>query len=135
MPSKMEGQSKAGNASENINGSNDASAPPLDAKEVDVELLPLVHDIIRVLEKDSNDVSQRNRDSVDASQKIIELNKKVEKVREDIYRLPGIEVGKDEQMAQLQNLKKQLQMKKELIAKYKDLNLKVSGLSGLHQAN
>ena len=41
MPSKMEGQSKAGNASENINGSNDASAPPLDAKEVDVELLPL----------------------------------------------------------------------------------------------
>ena len=62
----------------------------------------LVHDIIRVLEKDSNDVSQRNRDSVDASQKIIELNKKVEKVREDIYRLPGIEVGKDEQMAQLQ---------------------------------
>jgi len=131
----MEGQSKAGNASENINGSNDASAPPLDAKEVDVELLPLVHDIIRVLEKDSNDVSQRNRDSVDASQKIIELNKKVEKVREDIYRLPGIEVGKDEQMAQLQNLKKQLQMKKELIAKYKDLNLKVSGLSGLHQAN
>ena len=55
-----------------------------------------------MLEKDSNDVSQRNRDSVDASQKIIELNKKVEKVREDIYRLPGIEVGKDEQMAQLQ---------------------------------
>merc|ERR1711881_460148 len=119
----MEGQSKAGNASENINGSNDASAPPLDAKEVDVELLPLVHDIIRVLEKDISDVSQRSRDSLEASQKIIELNKKVEKVREDIYRLPGIEVSKEEQLAKLQNMKKQLQMKKDLIAKYKELNL------------
>ena len=135
MPSKMEGQNKASNATENINGSNDASAPPLNAQEVDVELLPLVHDIIRVLEKDCSDVSQRGRDSLEASQKIIELNKKVEKVREDIYRLPGIEVSKEEQLAQFQNLKRQLQMKKDLIAKYKELNLKVNGLSGLHQAN
>ena len=59
----------------------------------------------------------------------------MEKVREDIYRLPGIEVSKEEQMAQLQNQKRQLQMKKDLIAKYKELNLKVNGLSGLHQAN
>ena len=88
MPSKMEGQSKASNLGpENENGSNEASnAPPLNAKDVDVQLLPLVHDIVRVLEKEGNDVSQRNRDSVEASQKIIELNKKVEKVREDIYR-------------------------------------------------
>jgi mediator of RNA polymerase II transcription subunit 9 len=134
MPSKMEGQIKAGNSAEN--GSGDASnQSPLNAQEVDVELLPLVHDIIRVLEKDCSDVSQRSRDSLEASQKIIELNKKVEKVREDIYRLPGIEVSKEEQMAQLQNQKRQLQMKKDLIAKYKELNLKVNGLSGLHQSN
>ena len=90
----MEGQIKAGNSAEN--GSGDASnQSPLNAQEVDVELLPLVHDIIRVLEKDCSDVSQRSRDSLEASQKIIELNKKVEKVREDIYRLPGIEVSKE----------------------------------------
>ena len=88
MPSKMEGQAKAGiSASENANNATDSTAKtPLNAEEVDVQLLPLVHDIIRVLEKEGNDVSQRSRDSLEASQKIIELNKKVEKVREEIYR-------------------------------------------------
>ena len=88
MPSKMEGQAKAGiSASENANNATDSTTKtPLNAEEVDVQLLPLVHDIIRVLEKEGNDVSQRSRDSLEASQKIIELNKKVEKVREEIYR-------------------------------------------------
>merc|ERR1711862_971873 len=113
---KMEGQNKAGISTENGSGGDSNSAPPLNAEEVDVELLPLVHDIIRVLEKDCSDVSQRSRDSLEASQKILELNKKVEKVREDIYRLPGIEVSKEEQLAKLQSMKKQLKMKKELIA-------------------
>lgn len=58
----------------------------------------------------------------------------MEKVREDIYRLPGIEVCKEEQLARMENLKKQLKMKNDLIAKYKELNLKVNGLSGLHQS-
>ena len=106
----------------------------IEAKDVDVELLPIVHDIIRALEKESSDPSQRSRDSMEAQQKIVELNKKVEKVREDIYRLPGIETSKEEQLAKMQNLKQQLKMKKELISKYKELNLKVNGLSGLHQA-
>ena len=82
-----------------------------------------------------NNVFLFHRDSLEASQKILELNKKVEKVREDIYRLPGIEMNKEEQLAKMQNLKQQLKMKKDLIAKYKELNLKVNGLSGLHQAN
>ena len=137
MPSKMEGPSKA--ISRSAGGDNDSRnhAPnsKLEAKDVDVEILPIVHDIIRALEKDTNDVSQRSRDSLEASQKILELNKKVEKVREDIYRLPGIEMNKEEQLAKMQNLKQQLKMKKDLIAKYKELNLKVNGLSGLHQAN
>ena len=122
----MEGPSKASE-----NGHSSVSTP-LEAKDVNVELLPLVHDIIRVIEKDGNDQGQRARDSHEASQKILELSKKVEKMREDIYRLPGIEVSKEEQLLKLQSMKKQLQMKKELIAKYKELNLKVNGLSGLH---
>merc|ERR1712141_65131 len=132
---KMEGPSKANSRNVENNGRNEPSNSPLDVKDVDVELLPLVHDIVRALEKESNDHGQRTRDSLEASQKIIELNKKVEKVREDIYRLPGIEAGKEEQLAKMQNLRQQLKMKKDLIAKYKELNLKVNGLSGLHQAN
>lgn len=137
MPSKMEGPSKATSRSTggDNDSRNDAPNSKLEAKDVDVEILPIVHDIIRALEKDTNDVSQRSRDSLEASQKILELNKKVEKVREDIYRLPGIEMNKEEQLAKMQNLKQQLKMKKDLIAKYKELNLKVNGLSGLHQAN
>jgi len=137
MPSKMEGPSKAisRSAGGDNDSRNDAPNSKLEAKDVDVEILPIVHDIIRALEKDTNDVSQRSRDSLEASQKILELNKKVEKVREDIYRLPGIEMNKEEQLAKMQNLKQQLKMKKDLIAKYKELNLKVNGLSGLHQAN
>ncbi len=106
-----------------------------EADKVDVELLPLVYDIIRALEKDSTDASQRSRDSLEASQKILELHKKVDKVRENIHRLPGIEHSKEEQLARLQNLRKQLAMKKALIAKYKHINLKVNGLSGLHTMN
>ena len=86
-------------------------------------------------EREKNNFFLFHRDSLEASQKILELNKKVEKVREDIYRLPGIEMNKEEQLAKMQNLKQQLKMKKDLIAKYKELNLKVNGLSGLHQAN
>ena len=86
-------------------------------------------------ERKKNNFFLFHRDSLEASQKILELNKKVEKVREDIYRLPGIEMNKEEQLAKMQNLKQQLKMKKDLIAKYKELNLKVNGLSGLHQAN
>jgi mediator of RNA polymerase II transcription subunit 9 len=130
----MENQTKNNSRVDSSNGTG-GNAKNLDAKNVNVDLLPLVHDIVRSLEKDGSDVSQRSRDSLEASQKIMELNKKVERVREDIYRLPGIEVNKEEQLAQSRNLVKQLNMKKDLIAKYKELNLKVNGLCGLHQSN
>jgi mediator of RNA polymerase II transcription subunit 9 len=130
----MENQIKNNSRVDSSNGTG-GNAKNLDAKNVNVDLLPLVHDIVRSLEKDGSDVSQRSRDSLEASQKIMELNKKVERVREDIYRLPGIEVNKEEQLAQSRNLVKQLNMKKDLIAKYKELNLKVNGLCGLHQSN
>ncbi len=134
MPSKMEVQGK----SSNENGASSAepsSNSTVEAKDINVDLLPIVHDVVRALEKDANDVSQRSKDSQEASSKIMDFNKRVGEVREDIYRLPGIETSKEEQLAQLQNLKKQLQMKKDLIAKYKRLNLKVNGLSGLHQSS
>ena len=63
MPSKMEGPSKAisRSAGGDNDSRNDAPNSKLEAKDVDVEILPIVHDIIRALEKDTNDVSQRSR--------------------------------------------------------------------------
>ena len=75
-------------------------------------------------------MSQKNKDSLEASQKVAELSKKVETLRSDIYRLPGIERSKPQQLRKLELLRKQLLMKKRLIGKYKDLNLKVFGLTG-----
>lgn len=110
----------------NNSAGNQAASRTISASDIDVEFLPLLHDIIRTIEKEDTS----HRDSLEASQKVIELNKKIESVREQVYKLPGIEYDKEEQLAQIQMLRKQLAMKKSLIAKYKNTNLKVSGLSG-----
>ncbi len=107
-----------------------SAPPPIDADDINVDLLVVLHDIVRTVEKDNQDVSQKNRDSLEASMKVQDIHRKIEGVREQIYRLPGISRSKEDQLQQLDVLKQQLQMKKKLIAKYKDVNLKVSGLSG-----
>jgi hypothetical protein len=38
-----------------------------------VEVLPIIRDVFRSVEKENNDGSQRNKDSLDASLKILEL--------------------------------------------------------------
>ena len=122
------------------------------AAELKADLLPVFNDVVRIIEKDTQarrpstfpiilyltsisfflfqDLSQKNKDSLEASQKVAELSKKVETLRSDIYRLPGIERSKPQQLRKLELLRKQLLMKKRLISKYKDLNLKVFGLTG-----
>jgi len=40
---------------------------------MDVEVLPIIRDVFRSVEKENNDGSQRNKDSLDASLKILEL--------------------------------------------------------------
>ena len=50
-----------------------------------------------------------------------ELNKKIERAREDVKKLAGIDFTKEEQAAQLKALKKQLKLKQELLAKYRKL--------------
>ena len=90
-----------------------------------VSFLPIVHAIIHTIEKDNQDVSQKNRDSLEASQKVAELAKKIETARAHVYKLPGITDSKQVQLQRLQNLHTQLEMKKELISKYKALNMKL----------
>ena len=90
-----------------------------------VSFLPIVHAIIHTIEKDNQEASQKNRDSLDASQKVSELAKKIESARSHIYKLPGITDSKQVQLQRLQNLHTQLEMKKTLISKYKGLSMKL----------
>ena len=91
----------------------------------EVSFLPIVHGIIHTIEKDNQEASQKNRDSLEASQKVAELAKKIETARAHIYKLPGISDSKEVQLQRLQNLHTQLEMKKDLISKYKGLNMKL----------
>ena len=102
----------------------------VDADSVDIDLLPLIHSIIRTVEKDSQDLSQKNKDSLEAAQKVAELQRKLAHIREQVYKLPGVDTSPEEQLKQMEVLKQQLEMKKKIVDKYKDLNVKVSGLTG-----
>ena len=85
----------------------DVLLPATDGRKSSAMLTPKIIIILKnqFHEGKKNNVFLFHRDSLEASQKILELNKKVEKVREDIYRLPGIEMNKEEQLAKMQNLK------------------------------
>ncbi|XP_065219836.1 mediator of RNA polymerase II transcription subunit 9 [Planococcus citri] len=91
------------------------------SKEVDVTFLPLIYEIIRGLERDPHDPVQKNAQSQDVSQKVMEILRKLEEVREYIRGLPGIEYSKKEQKQQLQFLRNQLLMKRQLILKFRNM--------------
>ncbi|KAJ9576703.1 hypothetical protein L9F63_025404, partial [Diploptera punctata] len=93
----------------------------LTVDDVDVEFLPLIYEIIRSVERDPHDTSQKTRESQDTSQKVLELQKKLEQARSQIRRLPGVEYSKEEQLQKLETLRKQLQLKKDLLLKYRHM--------------
>ncbi|KAL1132336.1 hypothetical protein AAG570_010292 [Ranatra chinensis] len=64
---------------------NQDNAPArLTVDQVDVEFLPIIYDIIRGLERDPHDTSQKLTQSQDVSQKVIELHKKLEEAKEQV---------------------------------------------------
>ncbi|NWX73416.1 MED9 polymerase, partial [Alca torda] len=73
--------------------------------------LPLVHDIIKCMDKDSQDVHQV----------LNELKNKFQEMRKLISSMPGIGVSPEQQQQQLQNLREQVRTKNELLQKYKSL--------------
>ncbi|XP_008552577.1 mediator of RNA polymerase II transcription subunit 9 [Microplitis demolitor] len=89
--------------------------------DLDIEILPLIYEIIRSVEKDPYDTTQKAKESQDTSQKILELEKKFDSVRSQIKRLPGIEYSKEEQLKKLETLRKQLRLKRELLFKYRNM--------------
>ncbi|XP_077280321.1 mediator complex subunit 9 [Temnothorax americanus] len=88
--------------------------------DLDVEILPLIYEIIRSVEKDPHDTTQKAKESQDTSHKILELQKKLDSARLQIKRLPGIEYSKEEQLQKLETLRKQLRLKRELLLKYRN---------------
>lgn len=84
--------------------------PPSQPLE-DYTFLPLVHDIIKCMDKDSPDVHE----------KLNELKNKFQEMKKLVNSMPGIDMNPIQQQQQLQNLKEQVQIKNELLQKYKSL--------------
>ncbi|CAD7079021.1 unnamed protein product [Hermetia illucens] len=88
--------------------------------ELDIEILPVIYDIIRCVEKNPVDNAAKQRESQECSQKILELQKRFDSARSQIRQLPGIDYNKEEQLQKLEQLKSQLMLKQKLIKKYKN---------------
>ncbi|NXY36461.1 MED9 polymerase, partial [Pomatorhinus ruficollis] len=84
---------------------------PLPPAQEEFSFLPLVHDIIKCMDKDSQDVHQV----------LNELKNKFQEMRKLISSMPGIGVSPEQQQQQLQNLREQVRTKNELLQKYKSL--------------
>ncbi|XP_062444223.1 mediator of RNA polymerase II transcription subunit 9 [Rhea pennata] len=85
--------------------------PPPPPGQEEFSFLPLVHDIIKCMDKDSQDVHQV----------LNELKNKFQEMRKLISSMPGISVSPEQQQQQLQNLREQVRTKNELLQKYKSL--------------
>ncbi|XP_075755871.1 mediator of RNA polymerase II transcription subunit 9 [Pelodiscus sinensis] len=85
--------------------------PPQQPGQEDFSFLPLVHDIIKCMDKDSQDVHQV----------LNELKTKFQEMRKMISAMPGIGVSPEQQQQQLHSLREQVRTKNELLQKYKSL--------------
>ncbi|CAK6963012.1 mediator of RNA polymerase II transcription subunit 9 [Scomber scombrus] len=85
--------------------------PKLEKEGDDCSLLPLVHDIIKCMDKDNQDVHQE----------LAKLKVKIQEAREQISNMPGIDSSPSEQQHQLATLREQVHTKNQLLQKYKSL--------------
>ncbi|XP_055310427.1 mediator of RNA polymerase II transcription subunit 9 isoform X1 [Sitodiplosis mosellana] len=93
----------------------------LTVDQLDIEILPIIYEIIRCFEKDPTDNAAKQRESQDCSQKVIELQRRLDNARSQIGRLSGINHNKEEQLHRLELLRNQLKQKQHLIKKYKNI--------------
>lgn len=103
--------------------SEDNNQKTLTVDQLDIEILPVIYDIIRCIEKDPMDNAQKQRESQKCSQKILLLQERFESARNQIKQLPGIDYNKEEQLKNLELLRNQLKRKQQLIKKYKNMQL------------
>uniref|UniRef100_A0A3Q3WXU2 Mediator of RNA polymerase II transcription subunit 9 n=1 Tax=Mola mola TaxID=94237 RepID=A0A3Q3WXU2_MOLML len=83
----------------------------LEKGDGDCSLLPLVHDIIKCMDKESQDVHQE----------LAKLKAKIQEAREQIANMPGIDSSPTAQEQQLATLREQVRTKNQLLQKYKSL--------------
>jgi len=112
-----------------------SNSQQVSVSDIDVDFLPIIHEIVKTIEKDPQDAAAKNKESLEASQKIQDLGKRIERARDLVKKLPGIDFTKEEQAAQLKALRKQLVLKEELIQKYKNLGGDVNLFLSLGKQN
>ncbi|XP_044731772.1 mediator of RNA polymerase II transcription subunit 9 [Chrysoperla carnea] len=100
---------------------NNRNTTQINIEELDFEILPVIYEIIRSVERDPHDNAAKARESQDCSQKVLELQKKLDQARAQIRRLPGIEFSREQQLQRLEALKTQLRLKQELLQKYRHM--------------
>ncbi|XP_023142499.1 mediator of RNA polymerase II transcription subunit 9 [Amphiprion ocellaris] len=83
----------------------------LEKEGEDCSLLPLVHDIIKCMDKDNQDVHQE----------LAKLKAKIQEAREQISNMPGTDSSPLEQQQQLATLREQVRTKNQLLQKYRSL--------------
>uniref|UniRef100_A0A3P9MZM6 Mediator of RNA polymerase II transcription subunit 9 n=1 Tax=Poecilia reticulata TaxID=8081 RepID=A0A3P9MZM6_POERE len=76
------------------------SQPRVEKDSEDCSLLPLVHDVIKCMDKD--------KDGQDVHQELMKLKTKIQKAREQISNMPGIDSSPQEQQQQLATLREQI---------------------------
>ncbi|XP_066120577.1 mediator of RNA polymerase II transcription subunit 9 [Saccopteryx bilineata] len=84
---------------------------PAGVKEENYSFLPLVHNIIKCMDKDSPDIHQD----------LSALKTKFQEMRKVISTMPGIHLSPEQQQQQLHSLREQVRTKNELLQKYKSL--------------
>ncbi|XP_055949869.1 mediator of RNA polymerase II transcription subunit 9-like [Argiope bruennichi] len=91
------------------------------AENVNTDFLPIIYDIIRSIEKETYETTQKPHENTDSNLKIPELRTKLQQCREQIQKLPGIDYTKEEQQRRLEALREQLIQKRQLLLKYKNM--------------
>jgi len=61
-----------------------------------------------------------DRGPTEVSVRVNELQRKFQQMREQIASLPGVDLSREEQLRQMEVLRRQLAIKTELLRKYKD---------------
>ncbi|XP_008820210.1 mediator of RNA polymerase II transcription subunit 9 [Nannospalax galili] len=84
---------------------------PAGVKEENYSFLPLVHNVIKCMDKDSPDVHQD----------LNALKTKFQEMRKLISTMPGIHLSPEHQQQQLLSLREQVRTKNDLLQKYKSL--------------
>ena len=62
-----------------------------------------------------------DKDTNEVPQKLTELRNKLDRAREQVKKLPGIDYSKEEQERQIEVLRKQLSSKTDLLRRYKTM--------------